>query len=268
VIIIGELINCARKTVLSAVENRDDNFVADLAEKQAEAGANYIGVNAGIPENEPETMTWLVEVVQESISLPLCLDSESALAQSRGLEVYDWERGKPILNSISLEPSRLSAGLEVIEKWSPRVVGLCVKKGVVKGGVQSKVELAQSLVDHLKRAGLEKEDIFLDPCILPVAIDESHGPELADTVNAIHKKLPGVHVVGGVSNVSFGLPSRKWLNRAYTVILMARGLDTVICDPTDQALMTLIQSSETLLGNDVECEAFLEAFRGGMFSNV
>ncbi len=261
-IVIGELINCARKTVLSAVENRDEKFVADLAAAQAGAGADYIGVNAGLPEFEQETIVWLVEVVQRSASLPLCIDSESAQVHSKGLEAYDWERGKPILNSISLEASRLSSGLEVIRKWGPQVIGLCIKKGMVRAGVRAKLDLARNLVAHLKNAGLEDEDIFLDPSILPVAIDQCHGPEIADTVAAMRKEFSGVHIVGGVSNVSFGLPSRKWLNRAYSVILMARGLDTLICDPTDKVLMTLIRSSETLLGRDIECEAYLEAYRG------
>ena len=210
-------------------------------------------------------MTWLVEVVQQSVSLPLCLDSESALAQCKGLEAYDWERGKPILNSISLEPSRLNPGLEVIEKWKPRVVALCIKKGAVKVGARAKLDLARTLVEQLQDVGLQDDDIFLDPTILPVATDQSCGSEIADTVAAIRSEFPGGHIVGGISNVSFGLPSRKWLNRAYMVILMGRGLDAVICDPTDRVLMSLIRTAEALLGKDTECEEFLDAHRRGVF---
>jgi 5-methyltetrahydrofolate--homocysteine methyltransferase len=267
-IIIGELINCSRKSVLNAVENSDASFIADLATAQAKAGADYIGINAGIPESEPETMAWLVEVVQRSVNLPLCFDSESAQAQQRGLESYDWKRGKPILNSISLESSRLALMLEAIEKWKPQVIGLCAAKGMIKGRVESKIEVARSLVGYIRNTGLKDEDIFLDPCVLPVAIDQSNGTAVADSVATLHVEFPNTHIVCGVSNVSFGLPGRKWLNRAYVVMLMTRGLDVVVCDPTDQILMSLIRSAETLRGNDQDCEIFLKYFRSGAFPTL
>ncbi len=143
-----------------------------------------------------------------------------------------------------------------------------MKFSIVKGGVRSKIEIAQSLVKYLRDTGLTDEDIFLDPCVLPVAIDQSNGTDVTDCVAALHSEFPDAHTVCGVSNISFGLPERKWLNRAYVVMLMARGLDAVVCDPTDQILMSLIRSAETLRGNDQDCEAFLKFFRSGAFPKL
>jgi 5-methyltetrahydrofolate--homocysteine methyltransferase len=267
-IVIGELINCTRKEVRRAVDDRDSQFILELAVKQVDAGADYIAVNAGIPEKEPEVMEWLVRTVQSGVVQPLCLDSESVPALEQGLASYDWSREKPILNSISLDRPRFNLCLEVVEKWKPKVIALCMKKGMIKALPQAKVEAARELVFSLREVGLSDQEIILDPCILPISLDHNHGPALIETIAGMRKMFPDTHITGGVSNISFGMPARKWLNRSAAVILMGAGLDTLICDPTDRILISLTKACDALTGRDPDCDSFLKAFRKGDFPKL
>jgi 5-methyltetrahydrofolate--homocysteine methyltransferase len=261
-LIIGELINCTRKKVGEAAVKRDEAFFVDLARKQAIAGANMLDVNGGLPEGEAEFLSWLVDLVQGAVDIPLCLDSADPEAMSKALARC---KQRPMVNSISDEPARW-AMLPVLKEHRPKVIALCLSESGPPTGVDDRVATACRLVDRLTREGFALDDIYVDACVMPVATGP--GQSLLTAVSQIVARYPGVHISAGVSNISFGLPVRKLLNETFLLLLMAHGLDAAIVDPTDQQLMMDILAAEALLGRDARCKNYLRAYREGRLGPV
>jgi cobalamin-dependent methionine synthase I len=262
-LIIGELINCTRKKVGEAARNRDVEFFRELACRQATAGAHMLDVNAGVPECEVELLGWLTNLVQETVGLPLCLDSADPEAVSKALPLC---KRKPMVNSISDDPSRWAL-LPILKEHRPKVIALCLEGSGVPSGVDDRVAIACRLVDRLTSEGFALDDIYVDPCVMPVATGP-HGKHLLTAVSEIAARYPGVHISAGVSNVSFGLPVRKLLNETFLQLLMAHGLDTAIVDPCDQQLMMNILAAEALLSRDANCKGYLRAYREGKLGAI
>lgn len=243
--------------------NRDTAFIQQEARKQAEAGAHYIDVNAGtLLEGEPEALEWLVTTVQEVVALPLSLDSPRRAALERALRVH---RGRPIINSITAERERFSSLLPLVVEYNCRVIALCMDdEGVPRTGVR-RMEIGSRLVEELTGAGVAPDDIFLDPCVMPVSVSEENveppGVVVYDCLRQLRESFPGVHLSAGLSNVSFGLPKRKLINQAACLVFMAAGLDAAILDPTDARLMSLIAAAEAVLGRDEFCMNYLALSR-------
>lgn len=255
-LIIGELINCTRKKVGDAAQKRDAEFFQDLARKQAVAGAHMLDVNAGVPEKEVELLSWLVDLVQGVVEIPLCLDSADPEAMTKALPLC---KQRPMVNSISDEPARWAL-LPVLKEHHPRVIALCLSESGVPHGVDDRVATASRLIDRLTAEGFVLDDIYVDPCVMPIATGP-HGQHLLAAVGEIVGRYPGVHISAGVSNVSFGLPVRKLLNETFLQLLMAHGLDAAIVDPCDPQLMMSVIAAEALLGRDANCRSYLRAYR-------
>jgi 5-methyltetrahydrofolate--homocysteine methyltransferase len=262
-LIIGELINCARKKVAEAARNRDAEFFKDLARKQASAGAHMLDVNGDLPGEEVELLSWLVELIQGVVDIPLCLDSAEPKALIKALPLC---KQRPMVNSISDEPARW-AMLPVLKEYRPKVIALCTSELGLPSGVEDRVATACRLIDRLTAEGFALDDIYIDPCVLPLATGP-HGKNLLAAVGGVVAKYPGVHVSAGVSNVSFGLPLRKLLNESFLLLLMAHGLDAAIVDPCDQQLMMNVMAAEALLGHDEHCRSYLHAYREGKLAQV
>lgn len=258
--LIGELINCTRKRIGAAVQSGDSGFVKETAVKQANAGAAMLDVNGGIAGREVEYLTWLVNVVQEVVDLPLCLDSSDSEALRAALPLC---KKRPMINSITDEPARFQTVLPLLKEYGPKVIALCMSESGTPAGVDDRVNTACRLVDRLTAEGIALDDIYVDPCVLPVSTGPEHGKSVAEALGRITEKYPGVHTSVGLSNVSFGLPLRKLLNETFIVLLMARGLDAAIVDPCDRQLMANIAAAEALLGRDEYCVEYLRAFREG-----
>jgi cobalamin-dependent methionine synthase I len=257
-LIIGELINCTRKKVGEAAQRRDEAFFRELAQKQVAAGAHALDVNGGLPDQEVELLAWLVERIQEVVDVPLCLDTADPEAMMKALPLC---KKRPLVNSISDEPARW-AMLPVLKEHHPKVVILCLSEAGVPHGAEERVATASRLIDRLTGEGFVLDDLYVDPCVMPVATG-LNGRDLLSAVSQISTRYPGVHISAGVSNVSFGLPNRKLLNESYLMLLMACGLDTAIVDPCDSQLMMNVTAAEALLGRDGGCKGYIRAYRDG-----
>lgn len=262
-LIIGELINCTRKKVGEAADSRDAAFFTDLARRQAAAGAHMLDVNGGLPEQELDLLPWLVDVVQSAVDIPLCLDSADPQALLRALPRC---KQRPMVNSITDEPARW-AMLPVLKEYRPKLIALCLSESGMPTGVADRVATASRLIDRLTAEGFALDDIYVDPCVMPVATG-CHSEDLLDAVGQITASHPGVHISAGVSNVSFGLPVRKLLNQTFLLLLMAHGLDAAIVDPCDAQLMMNLTAAEALLGRDPRCKAYVTAYRDGKLGPV
>lgn len=259
-LIIGELINCTRKRIGAAAEARDAAVIREVALKQAQAGAQMLDVNGGLPGQEPETLSWLVEVVQDAVDLPLCLDSSDPEAIRAALPLC---RRTPLISSITEEPERFEAMLPLVLESGAPVVALALGSTGTPTGIEDRVDNAQRLVDALTAAGVGLDRIYVDPCVVPISVGGDQALAVAEAITQVLARYPGVHTTAGLSNVSFGLPARRLLNQTLLALLMGRGLDSAIADSTDRQLMALVAAAEALLGRDDFCADYIRAFREG-----
>jgi len=258
-VIVGEKINTSRKGIEEAVMKRDATFIAKVAQEQAEAGANYIDVNAGtFLEQEVDYLCWLVETVQSEVDLPLSLDSPNPQALAEAMRRH---KGEPMINSISLEEDRFKSLLPVITSQPCCVVALCIAKTSMPTTTEERVQVGSELIEKLTGEGFPLEKIYVDPLIQPVSVDTNMGIASLGAINKIMNDFPGVNTICGLSNISFGLPERRLINRNFLALCLAYGLSAVILDPTDQKIMATLLTIEMLLGRDEYCGNFIDAYQ-------
>lgn len=264
-LIIGELINTSRKAIKEAVENKDAEYIRQIAQRQAEAGANYIDVNCGtMVSTEVESMIWLVNTIQEAVQVPLCIDSPNPLALKAGLALCKY--GQPMMNSITDEIERFNEMLPLVLEYQAKVVSLCMDDKGMPDTAEERLQVAESLYTKLTAAGVKEEDIYFDPLVKPISSVETAGQEVLGAIRQIKDRYPKVHFTCGLSNISFGLPNRALLNRLFVVQTMAAGIDGYILDPTNKEMMGAIHASTALLGKDPYCRGYLKAHRKGLYA--
>ena len=259
--IVAERINSSRKAINEAIKARDADFIRGEAKTQTEAGANAIDVNAGsFVGQEAEYLCWLAGVVQEVTGLPLCLDSPDPEAIGAALEIV---KGPAIINSITLEKRRLEGMLPLVKKYRTKTVVLCQSDKGMANTVDDRVGIAREGIEALAGEGVGLDDIYIDPLIYPIATDTKSAVAALGAIREIRQLFPGVHTICGLTNVSFGLPVRKLINRTFLVAAMAYGLDSAIIDPTDRELMASLVAAEAVLDRDTYCTNYITAYRKG-----
>jgi 5-methyltetrahydrofolate corrinoid/iron sulfur protein methyltransferase len=263
-IIIAERINASRKLIAKAIAGEDTVFIQGEAKAQAAAGADYIDVNAGtFVGEEASRLKWVVETVQEVVDVPLCLDSPDPKVIE---EVLPLVKVSPVMiNSINLEPARLQGLLPLVAGNAAKVVGLCQSEDKMAETADEKLKFAGQLVEEVNKAGVPLDNLFIDPLVYPVS---TNGMSAVETIGAIEKimsEFPGVHTTCGLTNVSYGLPLRKLINRSFLVMAIDRGLDSAILDPTDTQLYAALKAALVLTGKDDFCMNYVSDFRAGKF---
>lgn len=262
--IVGELINASRKKVGQAIREQNSEYIKEIAREQEEAGVDYIDVNTGIfVEEEPEYLEWLVKNVQEAVNVPCCIDSPNPKALERGLAAH--KKGTPMINSISLEKDRYDQVISIVRNTDLKVVALCMSDKGMPQTKEERVVIADKLVNNLVQNGVKVENIFLDPLVQPIGTNITFGYEFLDAVEEIRNRFPEVHFMCGLSNISFGLPDRKYMNSIFATMAIAKGLDGLMVDPLDKRMMANIIVAETLAGKDKFCMKYLKASRKDKF---
>jgi len=262
-LIVGELINASRKAIGEAIRVQDAEAVKKVAIDQRTAGAHFIDVNAGIfVGQEAEYLQWLVKTVQEATDAPCCLDSPDPQAIHAALSVH---KGTAMINSISLEKSRYDALVPVIAGTDLKVIALCMSDEGMPETTEQRLKIADRLINGLVQNNIPIDNIYVDPLVQPIATNKDFGIEFLNAVEAISKEFKGVHTMCGLSNISYGLPNRKFINQAFAIMAIAKGLDGLIINPLDKRMMSSLITAETLIGRDDYCSNYLTAFRSGMF---
>ncbi|MBD3292624.1 MAG: methyltetrahydrofolate cobalamin methyltransferase [Armatimonadia bacterium] len=263
-IIIGELINGTREPVQKAILAKDEDFIRELAVRQAEAGADFIDCNVGmVGASEAEQMEWLVSVVADAVDVPPCVDTASPDAMRAGLEAWAGDE-RPICNSVTLERERIDSFLPIVSGRDVQIVALVMTDEGVPKTVQGRVDAAQRLFEALTASGSAPEDIFIDPVVTPLSVEPEGARIACDAIREIREALPDCHTVCGLSNVSYGLPRRTLLNRVFLSQAVLAGLDSAILDPLDQGIMSSLYAAEALAGRDEWCANYLGAYRRGV----
>ncbi|MBF0573355.1 MAG: dihydropteroate synthase, partial [Desulfamplus sp.] len=249
--VIGERINTSRKNVQAAVAERNAEYIIDDVQKQQAAGAHYIDVNAGARiGHEVEDMKWLIDTIQPIAAIPLCLDSPDPKVLEMAFQMVN---KTPMINSISLEKERFDTMIPFLDGKDCKVIALCMDDAGMPASSDDIVGRAVRLVEELNKIGIKTGNIYIDPLVQPISTDSKKGVMVLDAVRAIKTKFPEVHISGGLSNISYGLPQRKIINRTFVALMMAAGMDSAIIDPLDQKIMAAIKTADMLLGHDNFC---------------
>jgi 5-methyltetrahydrofolate--homocysteine methyltransferase len=266
VLIIGELINSTRKQIRKAIEEKDAAYIQGLAQRQVDAGANWIDVNAGaFPHDEPERLLWMISVIREVTDAPLSIDSPRPAAVEAGLSAA----GKaPLLNSISGESARYAALIPLVKEFHPHVIALSMDDKGMTDDTGKVWDVANRLIKRLEDDGVAPDHIFVDPLIRPISTNGDYGPGALWLMEKISLAHPDVHKTCGLSNVSYGLPRRRLVNQVFMAMAIGRGLDSAIIDPLDAHLMAHIYAAEALAGKDQFCMNYIAAERAGKLEGM
>ena len=264
-IIVGELINSSRRAIKEAIDKGDIEYINHVAVDQEEAGATYIDVNAGtFVGTGTKHLKWMIENIQQVVDIPCCIDSPDPKALEAALQIH---KGTAMINSISLEEDRYDAVLPVVAGTDLKIVALCMSSEGMPETCEQRLKIADKLVNGLVKNNVPIDNIYVDPLVQPIGTDDTYGFEFLDSVAAITTEFKGIHTMCGLSNISFGLPERKYINRNFAVMAIARGLDGLIINPLDRDMMGSIVTAEMLAGRDEYCAEYLQAFRAGIIGN-
>ncbi|MGB9792793.1 MAG: methyltetrahydrofolate cobalamin methyltransferase [Thermacetogeniaceae bacterium] len=261
-IIIGEKINGTIPSVKQAIAERNEEFIRDLAVRQAECGADYIDVCAGTaPEVEVETLKWLMEIVQDAVDKPLCIDSPNPRTIA---EVIQYARKPGIINSVSEEGDKCEVIYPLVKGTEWQVIALtCDNKGI-PSSVERRVEIAKSLIEKAEKYGIPPEKIYIDPLVMALSADNRSLLNFVETMAEIRKMYPTVKFTSGLSNISFGMPFRRAVNQAFLTIAMYAGMDSAIMDPCNREMLAALLATRALLGQDRYCRNYYNAYRKKM----
>ena len=256
--VVGERINpTGKKRFQQALREGDMNYVLEQAVSQAEAGAQILDVNVGTPGvDEPVLMEQVVKALQSVTSLPLQLDSSNVEALARGLRVYN---GKPIVNSTNGEPEKLAAILPLCKKYGAAIVGLAIDEKGIQPKAADRVAIARRITEAALAAGIPREDIYIDCLTLTASAQQEDVLATVQALEACKKEL-GVRTVLGVSNISFGLPCRAYLNTTFLTMAMYAGLDLAIMNPSSEEMMAAVYAYNVLTNRDKQSTKYIERF--------
>ena len=256
--VIGERINpTGKKRFQQALRERDFNYIMERAIEQAEAGADILDINVGLPGiDEPEMMTQVVRAVQSVVDLPLQIDSSDPAAIEAGLRACT---GRAIVNSVNAEPENLRRILPLVRKYGAAVVGLTMDKGGIPQSAGERLELARRIVQTALSYGIPKRDVLIDCLTLTISAQQDQAMETLKAVRAVHEQM-GLHCVLGVSNISFGLPQRGHVTVSFLTQAMACGLDLPIVNPNQREVMDAIAAFRAISGEDADCGSYIARF--------
>jgi len=257
--VIGERINPTGRKLLAAEMAADDySRVLSDALAQVEAGATMLDVNAGIPmADEPAILAKAIQLVQEVVDVPLAIDSSIVAALEAGLSVY---KGKPLVNSVTGEEERLEVVLPLVKKYGAAVVAISNDETGISEDPNVRYEVAKKIVERAADYGIPREDVVVDPLIMPVGAINMAGRSALDLIIRLRNELQ-VNTTCGASNISFGLPNRHGMNAAFLSMAAGAGMTSAIMNPLHAEEMTGIMGANVMNGNDPECRRWIQKFR-------
>lgn len=258
-IVIGEKINASIKKTRRAIEEKDGEYLRDLAKRQVEAGSDCLDVNVGTGKDEIENMKWIIKEIESVVSVPLAIDTADEAVMEAALRTLN--TGVPIINSISAEENMLKRFLPYIKEYKTQVIALAMGKEGVPKDMETRLKNCAIISNECQKMGIDMEDIFFDPLLVPQATDQTQVLITLKTIKKIKEEFPKSRTCLGLSNISFGLPLRKLINSTFIAMAISRDLDAAILDPLDKKLMSVIKTAEMLMAKDKFCKGYIKAFR-------
>jgi 5-methyltetrahydrofolate--homocysteine methyltransferase len=258
-IIIGERINpTGRKLVQAALQEGNFEIVRQDALNQVAVGAPILDVNAGVPSaDEPALLCDVMRTVMEVTDVPLCIDTADPEALSAALSLYE---GKALVNSINGEERALEAILPLVKEHNAAVIGLCMDDDGIPETPEQRLAVAGKIIERAGQLGIPPEDIIVDPLALTMGADSNAGRIALETTKLIVKEF-GVNVTMGASNISYGLPDRKYINAAFIAMAIYVGLTCPITNPLVKEVNTAILAADLAMGRDDYGMNWIKAYR-------
>ena len=255
---IGERINpTGRKTLALEIKAGKTAMIRQEAKEQTESGAHVLDVNVGVPGiDEISAMTRAVFIVNENTSCPIVIDSADPKVIEAGLKACD---GKPLINSVSGEEKKLSTILPLAKKYGAAVLGLCLDDNGIPATAEGRLKVAKKILNAAKKIGIKKEDVYIDCLAMTVSAEPKGALETMKAIRLVKQEL-GLTTALGVSNISFGLPSRETVNASFLSMAMAAGLDCAIMNTKNQPMMDAFHASSVLLGLDAKADRYIKRF--------
>ncbi len=258
-VIIGERINPTNRKLL-AEEMKAGNLerVQQDAMSQINAGAQILDVNAGVPlADEPKILADSIKLIQSISDVPLCIDSSIVEALKCGLEAY---QGKALLNSVTGEEERLETVLPLVKQFGCAVIGISNDDSGISEDINVRFEVAKKIVERAMDYGIPKEDILIDPLVMPIGAINDAGKQVLELIKKLQNELQ-VNTTCGASNLSFGLPNRHGLNTAFIAMAIANGMPCAITNPLEKEIMQSIKGANVVMGHDPECSDWIMNYR-------
>lgn len=260
-IIIGEKINGTLSKVKKAIEDRDSEFIQNLAKAQADAGADYIDVNAGTePSVEVEDLKWLITNVEEVTDKPICIDSSQA---ENLVKVIPFIKNKGIINSVSLEKNKTDIIFPVAKEYDFDIIMLPIDNSGIPKTSEKRIENIEELIKIANHYNIENSKLYVDPLVIALSTENDSCLKFIEIINYVKNKYPDIKIVSGLSNISFGMPLRKIVNRTFMTMVMYEGMDSAIMNPLDKEMMATIYATRALKGQDKYCRKISTAYRKG-----
>ena len=264
-IIIGEKINGAIPSIKQAIAEKNEAFIIERTLAQAKAGANFLDCAPSTATDiEYETMVWLIDVMQGCTDVPLCIDSPDAGLLARIIE--EGHLKKPgMVNSVNEEGTKCETIFPLIAGTDWQVVGLTCDRDGIPTDTAKKVDIAKRIIDKADHYGVALSKLHIDPCVMALATQPGAMADFAACIRQIHEYAPEVKVTGAISNISFGMPARKYVNMNCLAYAMEAGLDSAILDPTSADMMGTIYACDALRSIDKGGRKYNRAYRKGLF---
>ena len=258
-VIIGERINpTGRKLLAEEMKAGNLERVREDALSQVAAGAQMLDVNAGVPlADEPKILADSIKLIQGITDVPLCIDSSIVEALQRGLEAYE---GKALLNSVTGEEERLDTVLPLVKKFGCAVIGISNDDSGISEDINVRFDVAKKIVERAMDHGIPKEDVIIDPLVMPVGAINDAGRQVLELIKKLQNEL-GVNTTCGASNLSFGLPNRHGLNTAFIAMAIASGMPCAITNPLEKEIMQSVKGANVVMGHDPECSDWIMSYR-------
>ena len=256
-IVIGERIHCISPVIRKAMAERDPEPILKRAKEQLDAGATYLDLNIGPAESDgEELMQWGVKLLQENFdNVPLALDTANMKAIEAGIQVYNRQKGKPIVNSADagdrLNRIDLAAANDAI------CVALCSCNGIAADN-DERMAHCQNMLERGLSLGMESDDLWFDPLFLVVKGMQDKQLEVLEAIKMFSDM--GLNSTGGLSNNSNGMPKhiRPIMDSALVAMAMMQGLTSAIVNPCDLRLMETIKSCDIIKNNNLYADSYLE----------
>ena len=258
-VIIGERINpTGRKKVLAALEAGDFDIVRNDAVSQVEAGATVLDVNAGVPgADEPVLLQQVMRTVMDVTDVPLCIDTANPSALEAALSIYE---GKALVNSVNGEEKSLNAVLPLVKEYGAAVIGLCMDDDGIPATPEARLKAAAKVIERAAALGITPENVVIDPLAMTMGADHAAGRTTLETIELVVKEF-GVNITMGASNISFGLPDRKFVNAAFMAMAIHAGLTCPITNPLTPEVTIAVRGADLSMGRDEYAMNWIKAFR-------
>jgi len=266
-ILIAEKLNGSIPSCAKAIAARDEEYIRDMAKRQADSGANFLDIHAGVKDGELETLKWMIETAQSQTDCPIAVDSPDVRVVIGAMAFC---KSPGLLNSVSLEGGKIDIAFPILAKpensrWG--VIALLNGETSIPKTVEERMEVFGKIMAKAQEYGIEDSRIYIDPLVqMLCTTDDGEGALVAlEVMRQVKSANPKVHISGAISNISYHLPARRLVNQAFAILAIGAGMDCAIMDPLQGDLRGVIHAAEAMMGLDDYCAEYTAAFRKGLF---